>query len=74
MESFESPLPWRESVLRWVTSDFRFRLFLYPASHARPQSPCGVGFFPPTCVRVKVLATPNHPCFSLGCRILRWYG
>ena len=74
MESFESPLPKRESVLKWVTSDFWFCLFLYPASHARPQSPCGVGSCPSTCVRVKVLATPNYPCFLLGCRILRWYG
>ena len=74
MESFESPLPWRESVLKWVTSDFPFCLFLCPASHARSQSPCGVGSCPSTCVRVKVLATPNHSCFLLGCGILRWYG
>ena len=74
MEFFESPLPWRESVLKWVTSDFWFCPFLCPASHARSQSPCGVGSCPSTCVRVKVLATPNYPCFPLGCGILRWYG
>ena len=74
MESFEFPLPRRDSVLKWVTSDFSFCLFLYPASHARPQSPRGVGSCPSTCVRVEVLATPNYPCFPLGCRILRWYG
>ena len=27
MESFEFPLPWRESVLKWVTSDFWFACF-----------------------------------------------
>ena len=74
MESFESPLPWRESVLKWITSDFWVCLFLCPASHARSQSPCGVGSCPYTCVRVKVLATCNYPCFPLGCGILRWYG
>ena len=74
MEFFESPLPWRESVLKWVTSDFWFCLFLCPASHARSRSPCGVGSCPSTCVRVKVLATPNYPCFLLGCGILRWCG
>ena len=46
MESFESSLPRRESVLKWVASDFWFCLFLCPASHARSQSPCGVGSFP----------------------------
>ena len=32
MESFESPLTWRKSVLEWVASDFLFRLFcaLFP--------------------------------------------
>ena len=74
MKPFESSLPWRESVLKWVTSDFRFCLFLCAASHARSQSPFGVGSCPSTCVRVKVLATPNYPCFYLGCGILRWYG
>ena len=74
MESFEAPLPRQESVLKWVTSDFWFCLFLSPASHARSRSPCGVGSCPSTRVRVKVLAAPNHPCFLLGCGILRWYG
>ena len=74
MESFKSPLPWRESVLRWVTSDFWLCLLLCPASCARSQSPCGVGSCPSTCVRLKVLATPNHPCFPLGRGILRWFG
>ena len=74
MEAFESPLPWGESVLNWVTSDFWFCLFLCPASHARSQSPCGVGSCPSTCVSMKVLATCNYPCFLLGCGILRWYG
>ena len=74
MESFELSLPWRESVLKWVTSNFWLCLFLCPASHARFQSPRGVGSCPPTCVRVKMLATPNYPCFALGCGILRWYG
>ena len=74
IEPFESPLPWRETVLKWVTSDFWFCLFLCPAYHARSRSPCGVGSCPSTCVRVKVLATPNCPCFLLGCGILRWYG
>ena len=74
MESFESPLPWRDSVLNWVTSDIWFCLFLCPASHARCQSSCGVGSCPSTCVSVKVLATPNRPCFLLGWGILRWSG
>ena len=74
MESFESSLPWRESVLKLVTSDFWFCLFLCPASHDRSQSPCAVGSDPSMCVRVKVLATPNYPCFLLGCAILGWYG
>ena len=74
MESFESPLPWQESVLNRVTSDFLCCLFLCPASHTRSRSPCGVGSRPSTCVRVKALATPNHPCYILGCGIVRWYG
>ena len=74
MESFESPLSWRESVLKWVTSDFWFCLFLCPAFHARSQSPCGVASCLSTCVRVKVLATLDYPCFPLGFGILRWYG
>ena len=40
----------------------------------RSQSLCGVGSCPSTCVRMKVLATPNYPFFHLGCGILRWYG
>ena len=67
-------MPWRESVLKWVASDFWFCLFLCPASHARSHSPCGVGSCPSTCVRMKVLATLNHPFFLLGCGILRSYG
>ena len=74
MESFESPLPSRKSLLKWVISDFWFCLFLCPASHARSQSTCGVGSCPSMCVRVNVLATPNYPCFPLGCGMLRWYG
>ena len=74
MESFESSLPWQDSVLKWVTSDFWFWLFLCPASDTRSRSPCEVGSCPSTCVRVKVLATLNYPCFLLGCGILRWYG
>ena len=74
MESLEFPLRWRESVLKWVPSDFWFCLFLCPSSHARSRSPCGVGSCPSTCVRNKDLATPTHPCFLLGCGILRWYG
>ena len=74
MESLEFPVPWRESVLKWVTSDFRFCLFLCPASHSRSQSPCGVGSCPSTRVRVKVLGTLNYPCLLSGCGILRWYG
>ena len=74
MEFFESTLPWRETVLMWVTSDFLFCLFLCPASHVRSQSLCGVVSCPSTCVRVKVLATPKYPCFVLGSGILRWYG
>ena len=66
MESFESPLPWRQGVLKWVTSDFWFCLFLYPASHVRSQSACGVGSCLSPCVRVKVMATPSHPSFVVG--------
>ena len=74
MESLESPLPWQEILLKWGNSDFWFCLFLCPASHARSQSPCGLGSCPSRCVRVKVLATPNHPRVFLGCGVLRWYG
>ena len=74
MEVFKFPLLWRESVMKWVTCDFWFCLFLCPASHTRSQSPCGVGSCPSTCVRMKVLANPNTPCFHLGCGILRWDG
>ena len=66
MESFESALPWRGSVLKWVTSDFWFCLFFCPASQPRSRSPCGVGSCPSTCVRRKVLATLNHPFPSFG--------
>ena len=66
MEFLESDSPWRESMLKWVTSDFWFCLFLCPASHAGSQSPCGVGSCPPTCVRVKVLAIPQLPLFPFG--------
>ena len=74
MKFFEFPLPWQESVLKWVTSHFWFCLFVCPASHDRCQSPCGVWSDPSTCVRMKVVATPNHPCFSLGCGILVCFG
>ena len=73
MESFESPLAWRKSVFKWVMSDFWLCLSLCPASHARSQCPCGVGSCPSTCVGVKVLATPNYPCFLLGYGFPRWY-
>ena len=74
MESSKFTFPWQESVLKWVTSDFRFCLFFCPASNAGSQSPCGVESCLSTCVSMKDLATPNHPCFLLGCGILRWYG
>ena len=61
MESLESTLPWQKSVLKWVTSDFWFCLFLCPAFHARSQSPCRVGSCPSTCVRVNVMATAQYP-------------
>ena len=66
MESFKFPLPWRESVLKWVTSVFWFCVFLCPASHARSQSPCGVGscFIYPC--QGELLGYPQLPFFLNG--------
>ena len=68
------PLPWLWSLLRLAPSEFFLCLLLCHPPHARLQSPCAVGSCPSSCVRVKVFATPNHPCSLLGYGILRWYG
>ena len=39
MESLESPLPWRKSVLRWVTS-VGAGVGPVVRRHARPGDPC----------------------------------
>ena len=62
MESFVSSLPWRESVLKWVTSDFWFCLFLCPASHARSQSQ---GWY--NTVRVMYCIVPIQYCNVMYC-------
>ena len=63
MESLVSPLPWRERVLKWVTSDFWFCLFLCPASSASSQSRCGVG----SCLLKKVPTRTGPRCAPSAC-------